>query len=76
MLQRLALNLFAGWMRLPSWFPQQTMHHIRDVIAEGERGHAGELCLAIESRYSLWEVFAGLGRAVNVSGIFEQRRIG
>ena len=75
MLQRLALNLFAGWMRLPSWFPQQTMHHIRDVIAEGERGHAGELCLAIESRYSLWEVFAGLQPRQRAQQVFSLLRV-
>jgi hypothetical protein len=44
-------NLFGGWFRLSRWFPQATMRRIRDAIAEGERGHAGELCLAVESRY-------------------------
>jgi uncharacterized membrane protein len=36
------------------------MRRIRDAIAEGERGHAGELCLAVESRYSPWAVLNGL----------------
>jgi uncharacterized membrane protein len=57
---RLLANLFAGWFRISRWFPQATMRRIRDAIAEGERGHAGELCLAVESRYSPWAVLNGL----------------
>jgi hypothetical protein len=60
MLRRLVLNLFVGWFRLPRWFPAAAMARIRDAIAEGERRHAGELCFAIEPRYSPWEVLAGL----------------
>jgi len=60
MLRRLALNLFAGWFRLSRWFPRATMARIRDAIAEGERRHVGELCFAVESRYSPWDVLAGL----------------
>ncbi len=60
MLRRLALNLFAGWFRLPRWFPTAAMARIRDAIAAGERRHAGELCFAVESRYSPWDVLAGL----------------
>jgi hypothetical protein len=60
MLRRLALNLFAGWFRLARWFPAAAMARIRDAIDEGERMHAGELCFAVEPRYSPWEVLSGL----------------
>jgi hypothetical protein len=60
MFKPLLLNVFAGWFRLTRWFPTAAMARIRDAIAEGERRHAGELCFAVESRYSPWEVLAGL----------------
>ena len=61
MLARLWMNLFGAWFQLSRWFPLDTMHRLRDEIAEGERRHAGELCLAIEPRYSPWAVVSGLG---------------
>ncbi|MEO8161177.1 MAG: hypothetical protein ABI588_07140 [Arenimonas sp.] len=75
MLARLALNLFAGWFRLPRWFPHATMRGIRDAIAEGERCHAGELCLAIESRYSPWSLFNGLSTRERASQLFSLLRV-
>lgn len=75
MFARLALNLFAGWFRLSRWFPQPTMRRIRDAIAAGERGHAGELCLAIESRYSVWAVLNGLAPRERARQVFSLLRV-
>lgn len=75
MVRRLIQNLFAGWFRLSRWFPKATMHRIRDVIAAGERGHAGELCLAIESRYSFWGVLSGLQTRQRAEQLFSLLRV-
>lgn len=75
MLKRALLNLFAARFRLSQWFPKSTMQHIRDVIAEGERRHAGELCLAIESRYSLWAVLGGLQTRQRAEQVFSLLRV-
>lgn len=75
MLRRLALNLFAGWFRLPRWFPTATMRQVRDVIAEGERGHAGELCLAIEARQSPWSVLSGVTTRDRAERVFSLLRV-
>lgn len=75
MLKRLVLNLFAGWFRLAQWFPKETMHQLRDAIAEGERGHAGELCLAIEARYSFWAVLGGLQTRQRAEQVFSLLRV-
>ena len=74
-MSRLLANLFAGWFRLPRWFPLATMHRIRDAIAEGERGHAGELCLAVESRYSPWAVLNGLQPRERAQQLFSLLRV-
>ena len=75
MLGRLAANLFGAWFKLPRWFGMSTMHAIRDAIAEGERGHAGELCLAIEARYSPWAVLAGLQTRERAGQVFSLLRV-
>ena len=75
MLARLFLNLFAGWFRISRWFPAQTMRGIRDAIAEGERGHAGELCLAVESRYTPWAVLGGLQPRERARQLFSLLRV-
>ena len=75
MFARLFANLFAGWFRLPRWFPQAAMRRIRDAIAEGERGHAGELCLAIEARFSPWAVLGGLQARQRAQQVFSLLRV-
>ena len=75
MLRRLLANLFSGWFRLPMWFPAARMRAIRDAIAEGERGHAGELCLAVESRYTPWAVLAGLQPRARAEQVFSLLRV-
>jgi uncharacterized membrane protein len=71
MLRRLLLNLFGGWFRGSRWFPPESLARIRDAIAAGERGHAGELCFATEARYAPWALWKGLtvrGRARQLFG--------
>jgi hypothetical protein len=72
---RLLMNLFGGWFRLQRWFPQPKMRAIRDAIAAGERGHAGELCLAVESRYSPWAVLGGLQPRERAHQLFSLLRV-
>jgi hypothetical protein len=75
MLKRLVLNLFGGWFRLRRWFPSDTMKRIRDQIAAGERFHAGEICFAVESRFSMWSVLAGLYPRLRAEHIFGSMRV-
>jgi hypothetical protein len=75
MLKRLALNVFGGWFRLRRWFPPDTMKRIRDEIATGERFHAGEICFAVESRFSMWSVLAGLHPRLRAEQVFASMRV-
>lgn len=75
MLHRLALNLFGGWFRLPRWFPASAMQRIFDAIAQSELNHAGELCFAVEARYSLWAVLSGLQPRQRAQQVFSQLRV-
>ena len=75
MLHRLLANLFSGWFLLSRWFPLATMHALRDAIAEGERGHAGEVCLAIEPRYSPWDLLRGLQVRARAEQVFSLLRV-
>jgi hypothetical protein len=75
MLKRIALNIFAGWFRLRRWFPPRTMKTIRDEIARGERRHAGEICFAVESRFSVWSVIMGLGPHARAREVFASMRV-
>jgi len=74
-MKRLLQNLFAGWFRLPRWFPATTLTQIRDVITEGERHHAGEICFAVEARYSLWSVLNGLQTRDRANQVFSMLRV-
>jgi len=75
MLRRLLINMFAGWFRLSRWFPMTTMQRIRDAIAAGELGHAGELCFAVEARYSPWSVLDGLQTRQRAHDVFSRLRV-
>ena len=75
MLARLWLNLFGAWFQLSRWFPLATMHRLRDEIAEGERRHAGELCLAIEPRFSPLAVLRGLSVRARAQQVFALLRV-
>lgn len=75
MWQQLWRNLFCAWFRLPQWFPEGRMRAIRDRIAEGERGHAGELCFAVEARFSPVAVMAGINTRRRAEQVFSALRI-
>lgn len=75
MIKRLALNLFSGWFRMSRWFPRATLMRLRDAIATGERRHAGELRVAIEARYSPWQVLAGVSPRQRAEQAFALLRV-
>ena len=70
MWHRIWRNLFTGWFQLERWFPESRMKSIRDAIAEGETGHAGELCFAVEPRYSLWALLGGIHSRQRAEQVF------
>lgn len=72
---RLFRNLFSAWFALPRQFPAEAMRRIRDVVAEGELHHAGELCVAIEARYSPFAVLAGLQPRQRAEQVFSLLRV-
>jgi uncharacterized membrane protein len=74
-MQRLFRNLFSAWFALPRLFPAETMRRIRDVVAEGELHHAGELCVAIEARYSPFAVLGGLEPRQRAEQVFSLLRV-
>jgi uncharacterized membrane protein len=74
-MQRLLRNAFGGWFSLPRLFPAEAMRRIRDVVAEGERHHAGELCVAIEARYSPFAILDGLGTRQRAEQVFSLLRV-
>ncbi len=74
-MKRLLQNIFAGWFRMSSWFPPATLTHIRDVIREGERHHAGEICFAVEARFSFWSVLKGLQTRNRAHQLFSMLRV-
>lgn len=57
------------------WFPAEKLTHIRDIIAEGEHSHAGEICFAIEARYSFLSVLNGLHTRERAHQVFAQLRV-
>ncbi len=75
MLSRLWCNLFHGWFQLPRWFPESRMREIRDAIANGELHHAGELCFAVEARYTPWAILAGIQPRQRAEQVFSALRI-
>ncbi len=70
MWHRIWLNLFTGWFQLNRWFPEARMKFIRDVIAKGEMGHSGEVCFAVEARYSLWAIIEGIQTRQRAEQVF------
>jgi hypothetical protein len=75
MIKRLAQNLFAGWFRLNQWFPRDSMQRIRDAISLSERSHSGEICFAVESRYSFFSVLNGLSSDARARELFSSLRV-
>ena len=75
MWRRIWLNLFGGGFQLSGWFPEPRVEFIRDVITEGERHHAGELCFAVEARYSLMALLNGIHSRQRAEQIFSALRV-
>ena len=75
MFKRLLQNLFGAWFQINRWFPQARMRAIRDAIAEGERLHAGELCFAVEARYSPAALWAGITPRRRAEQVFSALRV-
>ncbi len=70
MLRRIWSNLFSEWFQLSRWFSVSKMRYIRDVIAESELHHAGEVCFAVEARYSLWAILNGIHTRQRAEQVF------
>ena len=75
LVKRLFQNLFSAWFALPRHFPRATMRRIRDAVADGELHHAGELCVAIEARYSPISVLGGLETRQRAAQVFSLLRV-
>ena len=75
MWQRIGRNLFSHWFQLNRWFPKQKMREIRDIIAKGELHHAGELCFAVEARFSFWVLLDGITTRSRAEQLFSSMRI-
>lgn len=71
-MRRLLQNIFSGWFLRQRWFPARVLARIHDVIAEGELGHGGEICFAVESRYSILSVLGGLNTRVRAKQLFSR----
>lgn len=74
-MKRVLQNIFSAWFKRSRWFPPATISQIHDVIAAGELGHGGEICFAVESRYSILSVLAGLNSRVRANQLFSQLRV-
>jgi uncharacterized membrane protein len=72
MVMRLLQNLFGAWFGVWRWFPRPVLARIAAAIGEGERRHSGEVCFAVESRYSPWAVLAGRDVAARARAVFGQ----
>lgn len=74
-MKRLLQNVFSAWFKMSRWFPAATITQIHDVIAEGELGHGGEICFAVESRYSIWSVLNGQHARARATQLFSHLRV-
>jgi len=74
-MKRLLQNIFSGWFLRSRWFPAAVMTRIHDAIAEGELGHGGEICFAVESRYWPSTVLARLQTRDRANQLFSQLRV-
>ncbi len=74
-MQRLLLNLFAGWWRMPRTFNAALLDDMTAAIAAGERGHLGELRFAVESRLGITAVLEGVDATARAQQVFAQLRV-
>ncbi|HJS34248.1 MAG TPA: TPM domain-containing protein [Pseudoxanthomonas sp.] len=69
---RVLRHLFARSAR--RLFPESTLHHITDAIAEGERRHRGEVMFAVESDLPLGAVLSGVDPRERAHEVFVRLR--
>jgi len=74
-MQRVLANTFEGWFQLRRRFPASLLGEITAAIAAGERGHHGEVRVAIESRLHPLAVLGGLDAAIRARQLFSQLRV-
>lgn len=73
--QRFCTNVFGSWFALHLRFPAVLLDEIAAAIAQGERTHRGEVCLAIESRLAPLSVLGGLDASTRAREVFSQLRV-
>lgn len=74
-LQRLWLNLFAGWWRMPRSFNAALLDEMAAAIAAGEREHLGQVRFAVESRMGVAAVLEGMDATARAQQVFAQLRV-
>jgi len=72
---RFLTNVFGSWFVLRRRFPLTLLDEIAAAIAQGERTHRGEVCVAIESRLAPLAVLGGLDAATRARAVFSQLRV-
>lgn len=75
MLSRLGQNLFCGWWQLRRYFPPARLDAIAKVVAAGERSHRGQVCVAVESRLTAWQVVTGIDARQRAAEAFAHLRV-
>jgi uncharacterized membrane protein len=73
--RRFFANLFGGWFQMRRAFPPALLDDMTRAIGEGERLHKGEVCFAVESRLSPWDVLEGLDARRRAEQVFAQLRV-
>ncbi len=71
-MQRVGINLFAGWGRMQRVFTAELLDAMAAAIACGEREHLGELRVAVEPRLHLSAVLAGVDATTRARQVFGQ----
>jgi uncharacterized membrane protein len=72
-LSRLLAHLSTADAR--SRFPAPAMARIAEAIAQGEAGHRGEVCFAVESALPLRDVLAGVSARARAEAAFARLRV-
>lgn len=73
--QRFFANLCGGWFLMRRAFPTTLLDDMTRAIADGERLHRGEVCFAVESRLSPWDVLEGFDAHRRAEQVFAQLRV-
>jgi uncharacterized membrane protein len=74
-MRRFFTNAFGSWFVLRRRFPPALLDEIAAAIAQGERTHRGEVCVAIESRLTPLSVLGGLDATARAHEVFSQLRV-